>query len=155
MVTVLKHHGVKGMHWGVRRYQNPDGTLTAEGKKHLPRSMRKHYERESKLAKESNNKFISKLHEDSAQAATTYKRYGRKNRDAFSRAITETYGSGFKFYADAAKNVTQAKNGREAISGVGKAYKNWLDTPVTTLGLTGTMQVKKGQKILLNYKWLY
>lgn len=29
----LYHYGVKGMHWGVRRYQNPDGTLTPEGKK--------------------------------------------------------------------------------------------------------------------------
>lgn len=30
----LYHYGVKGMHWGVRRYQNPDGTLTPEGKVH-------------------------------------------------------------------------------------------------------------------------
>jgi uncharacterized protein (UPF0297 family) len=29
----LYHHGVKGQRWGIRRYQNPDGTLTAEGKK--------------------------------------------------------------------------------------------------------------------------
>lgn len=30
----LYHHGVKGMKWGVRRYQNEDGTLTAKGKQH-------------------------------------------------------------------------------------------------------------------------
>ena len=29
----LAHHGIKGMKWGVRRYQNEDGTLTAAGKK--------------------------------------------------------------------------------------------------------------------------
>lgn len=30
----LYHHGVIGQKWGVRRYQNEDGTLTAEGKEH-------------------------------------------------------------------------------------------------------------------------
>lgn len=30
---VLYHHGIKGMRWGIRRYQNKDGTLTAVGKK--------------------------------------------------------------------------------------------------------------------------
>lgn len=29
----LMHHGILGMKWGVRRYQNEDGTLTAAGKK--------------------------------------------------------------------------------------------------------------------------
>lgn len=29
----LYHAGVKGQKWGRRRYQNPDGTLTPEGKK--------------------------------------------------------------------------------------------------------------------------
>ena len=31
----LYHHGIKGMKWGVRRYQNADGTLTAAGRRRL------------------------------------------------------------------------------------------------------------------------
>ena len=29
----LYHHGILGQKWGVRRYQNKDGSLTAEGYK--------------------------------------------------------------------------------------------------------------------------
>lgn len=33
MDNELKHYGVMGMKWGVRRYQNKDGSLTSKGKK--------------------------------------------------------------------------------------------------------------------------
>ena len=36
----LYHWGVKGMKWGVRRYQNSDGTLTNAGKKRYERDQR-------------------------------------------------------------------------------------------------------------------
>ena len=29
----LYHHGIKGQKWGVRRYQNPDGSFTDEGRR--------------------------------------------------------------------------------------------------------------------------
>lgn len=44
----LYHHGVKGMKWGVRRYRNKDGSLTAAGKKR--------YSEEESKANDSNNK---------------------------------------------------------------------------------------------------
>ena len=36
----LEHAGVKGMRWGVRRYQNKDGSLTDAGKKRYARDQR-------------------------------------------------------------------------------------------------------------------
>ena len=38
--NVLTHHGILGMKWGVRRYQNEDGTLTEAGKKRYDRDIR-------------------------------------------------------------------------------------------------------------------
>lgn len=39
----LAHHGILGMKWGVRRYQNEDGSLTKAGKRpvfHFKRKIR-------------------------------------------------------------------------------------------------------------------
>lgn len=33
-LDVLQHSGILGMKWGIRRYQNEDGTLTEEGRRH-------------------------------------------------------------------------------------------------------------------------
>ena len=37
----LKHWGVKGMKWGIRRYQNKDGSLTRAGKKRQAANLEK------------------------------------------------------------------------------------------------------------------
>lgn len=31
----LYHYGIQGQKWGVRRFQNPDGSLTEAGKKRI------------------------------------------------------------------------------------------------------------------------
>ncbi len=39
MEYYLRHSGIKGMKWGVRRYQNKDGSLTPAGKKRYDRDI--------------------------------------------------------------------------------------------------------------------
>lgn len=36
----LYHHGIKGQKWGVRRFQNPDGTLTSAGERRYAKALR-------------------------------------------------------------------------------------------------------------------
>ena len=61
METYLAHYGIKGMKWGVRRYQNYDGTLTDAGKKHSS-SRALSFKRRGRFIKEvgSNTKIVDK-----------------------------------------------------------------------------------------------
>ena len=50
----LEHHGIKGQKWGLRRYQNSDGSLTDAGKKRYNKQLAKAFNKhESKIWKES------------------------------------------------------------------------------------------------------
>lgn len=62
----LFHHGVKGQKWGVRRYQNTDGSLTPAGKK-------RYSSREERKAKSAQKKEIRKQYRTSkADARARY-----------------------------------------------------------------------------------
>lgn len=44
----LYHHGIKGQHWGIRRYQNYDGSLTQKGMKRYNASLEKYNDADEK-----------------------------------------------------------------------------------------------------------
>ena len=56
--TELYHYGVKGQKWGIRRYQNKDGTLTAAGKS------RRNAESKYKTDEESDHVLLSRVKGD-------------------------------------------------------------------------------------------
>lgn len=61
----LYHYGTKGMRWGIRRYQNPDGSLTPAGRKRLEKA-------DIKWAKKKTDKITAQAKKLSQKELDTY-----------------------------------------------------------------------------------
>lgn len=64
--NTLMHFGIKGMRWGVRRYQNKDGTLTPAGKRRYADDPK------ARSAVEAAKKNVKKANADYAKATNEY-----------------------------------------------------------------------------------
>ncbi len=112
MKTELYHHGVKGQQWGVRRFQNPDGTLTAEG--------RKRYNELTKAENSNTEALRNKGVEDSVlKKGQTITRATVKGEELTHRRIyAAILDSDIDFYSDAVQNqrlgATTNPNGEDA-----------------------------------------
>ena len=63
----LYHHGIKGMRWGVRRYQNPDGSLTPAGQRRIAK-------KDARWAKRNMDKITNKARKASSKELNAYSR---------------------------------------------------------------------------------
>lgn len=72
----LYHHGIKGMHWGVRRYQNPDGSLTPAGRRRMER-------KDQRWARKKTDKITNKAQRQSQRELNAYGRELLSREGAF------------------------------------------------------------------------
>lgn len=90
-IDELYHHGIKGQRWGIRRFQNPDGTWKFAGKKRRKQSKGA---TTRAARKEAMKEFKSKSELDTARAS--YKVTKEKNKQAIKTAKAESATIGKK-----------------------------------------------------------
>lgn len=91
----LYHYGIKGMRWGVRRYQNPDGSLTLKGQRRY-----------------------SETHNRTLKSGTEVQNISRRQLDVSNKKSNRIYGS----YTDSDKTEYIDTMGNFQYDG--KGYKN-------------------------------
>lgn len=81
--TVLQHHGILGQEWGIRRFQNRDGSLTTKGQARLDKKDEKWAETKGEKVKRKVQKQVSKEMKDFArtQLELSYTSKGKLSSD--------------------------------------------------------------------------
>lgn len=137
MANELAHWGIKGMRWGVRRYQNRDGSLTKAGRKRYKDSVPAKNEGPAETLDQKKQRILS-----THSAKTIY-----ENKDIFSdKEIQDAF-----LRLNNEKNIRQlipeeVSRGKQAIAKYADISKNIK----TVVDSTSTLyeSYKKGRKLM-------
>lgn len=86
----LYHHGILGMKWGIRRYQNEDGSLTPEGRKRYKESSedeRRYTDLRRKTPEQMSNQEL-RTYNERARLKDEYSRLSTKKKTAIAMVLS-------------------------------------------------------------------
>lgn len=117
MEEYLEHHGILGMKWGIRRFQNPDGSLTPAG--------------------EERYKKYKNLSVDSAY-------WSKQTRNAFNDA--HEYMSQTKFGKAAEEDPSGYKTYSQMLFADDQTYRNLVDKAMATEAFSKKIDAMKDEE---------
>ena len=132
MDNELYHHGILGMKWGVRRYQNKDGSLTSAGKKRIREKDMSNWSEDAKKFNALKKKSVNEMSDSELRAYTNRsqleQQYNRLNPSAFKKGMTyaATAAAAMGTVATLVSNSQNLiKIGQKAYSAANKAWRNY------------------------------
>lgn len=138
----LVHHGITGMKWGVRRYQNEDGSLTDKGKLKYYKTSKGKFK---KINRRSNYKkseaYNNASEEEQKMMRDKFKAEKRRYGTAVAKkaAAVRTNGIDTDNNHYKAKEVVK-ETGRSALISAASTVANMAAVPVATLAASAIAQ---------------
>lgn len=130
----LYHHGVKGQKWGIRRYQNKDGSLIKSGKKHLNDFVAAHNQKvavkrlEKKSLRTPSSKEIRLMSDDELRKRLNRINLEQSYKEALARQNPKRASKAKQFLSDMADKAARSFTEKAINKLTDRATKYLFDT---------------------------